>query len=47
MIRHIVVADAANLKRYETMFDQITLPKLKLPTSQAMNHFYQSEGLDR
>ena len=47
MIRHIAVTTRANRRRYEEMFDRITLPKVKLATARELNHFYRSAGLDR
>ena len=46
MIRHIAITTRANRKRYEEMFDRITLPKMRLATRE-LTHFYRSAGLDR
>ena len=46
MIRHIAIATRANRKRYEEMFDRITVPKMRLATTRELTHFYRSAGLD-
>lgn len=45
MIRHIAVSTPRNRRRYAEMFENINLPKLKLATADAINRFYQVEGL--
>jgi adenylate kinase family enzyme len=47
MIRHIVATTRENRRRYVAMFEQITLPKIKLMTSRDLAEFYQSEGISR
>ena len=47
MIRHIAVATRKNRKRYDEMFDRVTLPKVKLATTRALIRFYCSAGLGR
>lgn len=47
MIRFITVTTRQNRMRYKAMFDQISLPKIKLLTTRELDHFYRSEGLDR
>lgn len=47
MIHHIAIVTPRNRKRYETLFDAIALPKIKLPTQRALDRFYVAEGLTR
>jgi len=47
MIRHIAVTTRENRRRYKEMFDQISLPKIRLATSRDLGRFYRSEGLSR
>ncbi len=47
MIRHIAITTRANRKRYEEMFNRLTLPKVRLVTTRELTHFYRSAGLDR
>ncbi len=45
MIRHIAISTPPNRRKYAEIFESINLPKLKLVTADAINHFYQVEGL--
>ena len=47
MIHHIAVVSPRNRSRNAAMFDQLDLPKLKLPTPRALAHFYEAEDLQR
>ena len=47
MIRQIAVADRANRRRYQEMFECVHLPKVKLMTVLEQACFYRSAGLDR
>ena len=47
MIRHILVTTPANRRRYATLFEEIGLPKLSLPTDRDLALFYRGEGLER
>jgi hypothetical protein len=47
MIHHIVITTRANRKRYEALFDSISLPKIRLSTPAALAAFYQTEQLQR
>jgi adenylate kinase family enzyme len=47
MIRHIVTTTRTNRKRYGEMFDRLTLPKVRLATTQELTHFYLTGRLDR
>ena len=47
MLHHIAITTRANRKRYEEMFDRLTLPKVRLATTRELTHFYHSAGLNR
>lgn len=47
MIHHIAVTTRKNRTRNEAIFSGITLPKIRLATTQDLARFYQSEGLVR
>ena len=47
MIRHIVITTRKNRRRYVELFEQVTLPKIKLMTSHRLAEFYRAEGLSR
>jgi len=47
MIQHIAVRTRDNRRRYRAMFDGIALPKILLPGTRAIDHFYRMEGLER
>jgi len=47
MIHHIAIITRANRKRYDALFDSISLPKVRLSTPAALAAFYQSEQLQR
>jgi adenylate kinase family enzyme len=45
MIRHIAITTRANRKRYDALFDSISLPKVRLSTPAALAVLYQTEQL--
>ena len=47
MIRHITVATRANRSRYEHMFENIELPKVRLGSTRALAEFYRLNNLTR
>ncbi|UAJ12419.1 isopentenyl transferase family protein [Glacieibacterium megasporae] len=47
MIRHILVATPPSRKRYAAMFEQISLPKVKLASARDVRDFYRSDKLQR
>jgi adenylate kinase family enzyme len=47
MIRYIVVGTRANRSRYRSMIDGISLPKLPITSTKALEAFYHSNGLRR
>ena len=47
MIRHIIVATPPSRKRYAAMFNQISLPKVKLTSARDVRDFYRAETLQR
>ncbi|WP_158747838.1 AAA family ATPase [Acidisphaera sp. L21] len=47
VIHHMTVATRANRSRYERMFDDIRLPKLRLDSARAVAEFYGANGLRR
>jgi adenylate kinase family enzyme len=47
VIRHITVATRANRNRYEQMFSNIRLPKVRLDSTRALAEFYCVNGLSR
>jgi adenylate kinase family enzyme len=47
MIHHITVTTRRNRRRYKAMFDEITLPKIRLATAREIAQFYRSDGLGR
>jgi adenylate kinase family enzyme len=47
VIRHITVATRANRSRYEQMFGDIRLPKVRLDSTRALAEFYHVNGLSR
>ena len=47
MIRHIAITTRANRKRYEALFEDIALPKIRLMDRAALAAFYRSEQLSR
>lgn len=47
MILHIAVATRRYRRRYSTMFDEIGLPTIRLPTPRELARFYRSEELGR
>jgi adenylate kinase family enzyme len=47
MIRHITVTTRKNRRRYRALYEQISLPKIRLSTPREIAQFYRSEGLGR
>ena len=47
VIHHIAVATRANRSRYERMFGDIHLPKVRLASQRALAEFYSVNGLRR
>ena len=47
MIRHIAVVTPKNRERYRTMFDNMDLPRIYLPTGGAISEVYEEWGLER
>ena len=47
MILHIAATTRANRRRYAGMFDQFSLPKIKLATSRELARLYLLEGISR
>ena len=47
MIRHIVRATRVNRRRYETIFRDISLPKVRIDTATSLADFYRSNDLRR
>jgi adenylate kinase family enzyme len=47
VLRHIIVATRANRGRYEQMFSNIRLPKVRLDSTRALAEFYCMNGLSR
>ena len=45
MIRHIAVTTRANRRRYEVMFNELRLPKVRLASPEAMKRFFETNGL--
>ncbi|MGZ3273739.1 MAG: hypothetical protein ACXU8Z_08255 [Caulobacteraceae bacterium] len=46
MIHHIAVYTPGNRRRAVYMFDQIDLPKIRLPSARQVERFYCDEGLE-
>jgi adenylate kinase family enzyme len=46
MIHHIAVTTRANRKRYQHLFDDIRLPKIRLSGTKALAKFYRANGLE-
>jgi len=47
MIHHIAVTTRANRRRYQTMFEGIDMPTIRLSTPAALAAFYRAERLSR
>lgn len=47
MLRHIAVTSPRNRRRYQTLFDELALPKVRLATPRELARFYAQEGLQR
>lgn len=47
VLRHIAVATRANRDRYEQMFGDIPLPKVRLASTRALAEFYRLNGMSR
>jgi adenylate kinase family enzyme len=47
MIHHIAITTRRNRRGYTTMFDALSLPKLRLSTPRALAAFYRNERLER
>lgn len=47
MIRHLLGTTRVNRKRYKRMFRDISLPKVQLASSEALDEFYRVNGLMR
>lgn len=47
MIRHITITSRENRRRYDELFEQVSLPKVRLATGREIARFYRSEGLRR
>jgi adenylate kinase family enzyme len=47
MVRHIAITSRANRRRYEAIFDRLSLPRIRLSTRAALAAFYRSERLSR
>ncbi|SIR26023.1 AAA family ATPase [Pseudacidovorax sp. RU35E] len=45
MLRYIAVVTPANRRRYDALFGEVALPKVRLATPPALAHFYRKEGL--
>ncbi|HMR33773.1 MAG TPA: AAA family ATPase [Geminicoccaceae bacterium] len=47
MIHHITVTTRASRRRYASMFHEVDLPKLRLPSIRAIEQYYRRWGLER
>lgn len=47
MIHHILVATRRNRRRYQALFERISLPKVRLASTRELVRFYRAEGLER
>ncbi|SIR02011.1 hypothetical protein SAMN05880590_110157 [Rhizobium sp. RU35A] len=47
MIRHILVATPKNRARYAELFQQITVPKIRVESPAALHALYARWGLQR
>jgi hypothetical protein len=47
MIQHILVTTPGNRRRYEELFNDLRLPKIRLSTPRESARFHRSEGLGR
>ncbi|MDZ5646158.1 AAA family ATPase [Nitrospirillum sp. BR 11828] len=47
MIHYITIATPGNRRRYQTLFDSIERPKIRLSTPRQLADFYRAEGLRR
>lgn len=47
MIRHIIGATCSNRGRYKRLFGDISLPKVELTSTKALDNFYRVNGLKR
>ena len=47
MIRHITIATPPNRRKYLKIFEENTLPKVRLDSPRELKRFYQAEGLEK
>ncbi len=47
MIRHIAIVTPPNRQKYLSIFDQSSLPKIRLQSARELKLFYKREGLER
>lgn len=47
ILHHIAVATRRNRRRYDELFDAIALPKIRLASPRAIDHFQRTEALGR
>lgn len=47
MIRHIAIVTPPNRQKYLSIFDQSSLPKIRLQSARELKSFYKREGLER
>lgn len=47
MIRHITIVTPPNRRKYLSIFEQSSLPKIRLYSARALTRFYKREGLDK
>ncbi|WP_236844580.1 AAA family ATPase [Bordetella sp. 15P40C-2] len=47
MLHHIAVVTPRNRRRYGDLYERVSLPKIRLATTNDLNHFYDVEQLSR